>query len=281
MFKRWQKTLNSFNRLLDILLLFASYFIGTHLWLVVIRKTSDNLALTLSNTVWYALGLAIIIVCLYQLAGLYDYVRAKPFSYDISRVVLVNAIAAISTGALLFILRQIDFSRGVIIFYFLFSCIFVICKRALMRNVLNYYRSKGYNKKHVILIGTGELAKMYAETIRENPRFGYVIDGYIGTHDNLTGLTYFGEWERVGSDLLSKPGIDEVVAALDQDHLFVLPQIISATEKFGTKVSIIPYFHNYIPASTTFEIFGDCKLLNMRSTPLDYPGNAVLKRVLD
>ena len=281
MIKRWQKKLNFINRLLDILLLFFSYFIAIYIWLILIRNTPSNIALTLTNAKWFALALSAFIVFLYQIVGLYDSVRAKPFGHDVRRVLLVNAIATILVAALLFIFRLEDYSRGTLAMFYILSCIAILCKRALMRFVLSYYRRKGFNLKHVILIGSGVLATKYTETIQKYPRFGFVIDGYIGRSQTLFDIPYLGSWDKVGNDLLAKPGIDEVVVALDQANLNLLPEIIDATEKHGTKVSIIPYFNDYIPSSTTFETLGECKLLNVRSIPLDSPSNAIVKRMED
>ena len=281
MIKRWQKKLNFINRLLDILLLFISYFIAIYIWLILIRNAPSNIALTLTNAKWFALALSAFIVFLYQIVGLYDSVRAKPFGHDVRRVLLVNAIATILVAALLFIFRLEDYSRGTLAMFYILSCIAILCKRALMRFVLSYYRRKGFNLKHVILIGSGVLATKYTETIQKYPRFGFVIDGYIGRNQTFFDIPYLGSWEKVGNDLLAKPGIDEVVVALDLANLNLLPEIIDATEKHGTKVSIIPYFNDYIPSSTTFETLGECKLLNIRSIPLDSPSNAIVKRMED
>ena len=102
----------------------------------------------------------------------------------------------------------------------------------------------------MILIGNGALAQQYIDTIRKYPRFGFTIDGYIGHTPALSDIPYFGSWEQVGNEQLAKPGVDEVVVALGQEDVALLPQIIAATEKHGTKVSIIPYFNEYIPSST-------------------------------
>ena len=196
-------------------------------------------------------------------------------------MLLINAIASILIAALLFVFRLEDFSRGALSLFYLLSSLAVLSKRALVRSVLSLYRSRGYNQKHVILIGNGSLAQKYIDNILKYPHFGFTVDGYIGSESMNTDTRYLGSWEQVGNEQLAKPGIDEVVVTLDQEELALLPQIIAATEKHGTKVSIIPYFNDYIPSSTTLESIGECKLLNVRSIPLDAPVNALLKRILD
>ncbi len=281
MIKRWQKLLNLINRLIDLVLILLSYLAAVYLWLIVIRKDTSNIALTFLHSGWVAFTIAFAIVILYQLAGLYDSIRGKPVGHNVKRVLLLNAVASLAGAALLYVLRLEDFSRGVIAFFYIISSGSVLAKRLSLRYFLSKYRSKGYNLKHVLLIGSGPLAQSYVNTIARYPRYGYMIDGYIGRSSTLSGAQYLGTWAKTGSRQLAKAGLDEVVAALDLNELSLLPKIIAAAEKHGAKVSIIPYCNDYIPSSTTLESIGGCKLLNARTVPLDDPGNALMKRLMD
>jgi len=279
--RKWQRVLNQINRLIDFFIVSLSYIGATCFWLLVVRHNPTHPALLPNNLFWFSLSLGLVSVFGYQLARLYDSVRAKPYQFDIKWVLAVNTLIALACGALYYVFRLTDFSRAALAIFFALSSTVVLVKRMLVRMVLSYYRSMGYNLKHVILIGNGALAKKYAKTIQLTPQFGYTIDGYIGTTPALNGLRFLGEWACCGAEVLAKPGIDEVVVALELEQTHLLPQIIAACEKFGTKVSIIPYYNDYIPASTTIVSLGECKLLNLRTTPLDFPGNAMLKRLFD
>ena len=281
MIRRWQRVLNQINRLIDFFIVSLSYIGATCFWLLAVRHNPTHPALLPNNLFWFSLSLGLVSVFGYQLARLYDSVRAKPYRFDVKWVLIVNTLIALACGALYYVFRLTDFSRAALAFFFAFSSAVVLVKRFLVRVVLSHYRSMGYNLKHVILIGSGALAKKYAKTIQLTPQFGYIIDGYIGTMPALNGLRFLGEWATCGAEVLAKPGIDEVVVALELEQTYLLPQIIAATEKYGTKISIIPYYNDYIPASTTIVSLGECKLLNLRTTPLDYPSNAMLKRLFD
>ena len=281
MIKRWQRVLNQVNRLIDFFIVGASYYGAAGFWLIVVRQDPQNLALRPANLFWFALVFAVASVFGYQLAKLYDSVRGKSFNFDIKWVLIVNAVVVLGGGSLLYLFRLTDFSRAALGLFYALSSVLVLTKRILVRKILSLYRSKGYNLKHVVLIGSGALAEKYVKTILDAPQFGYTIDGYIGKCRNMRNLPCFGEWAAVGTELLSHQGIDEVVVALELEQATLLPQIIAATEKYGTKISIIPHYNDYIPASTTIQTLGDCKLLSLRTTPLDFPGNAVAKRLFD
>jgi Undecaprenyl-phosphate glucose phosphotransferase len=281
MIKRWQRLLTQVNRLIDFVIVGTSYYAATCFWLLVVRQDPLNIALQASNLLLFALFFALANVFGYQLAKLYDSVRGKSFNFDVKWVLLVNAVVVLSVGALLYLLRLIDFSRAALALFYALSSVLVLLKRMLVRQVLSRYRARGYNLKHVVLIGSGHLAQKYRKTILEAPQFGYTIVGYIGKSGGIDGLLHLGEWDSVGIEVLSNVGIDEVVVALEQEQSNLLPQIITATEKYGTKISIIPYYNDYIPASTTIQTLGECKLLNLRTTPLDFPGSAIVKRLFD
>lgn len=281
MIKRWQNLLNQINRLLDGLIVFASYFSAVHFWLYVVRHDQQNIALQMTRTSWYALVFALLLVILYQVVGLYDSKRVKRFAGDVRWVLLLNALAVLVGAAFLYVFRMENFSRGVLAMAYVFSSLGVLLKRFAVQKFLRYLRKKGYNQKHVLLVGSGKLAKKYVDTIRRNSEYGYTIDGYLGRIQSITGVPYLGTWEEAGSRVLEQSEADEVVAALDEDSISYLPGIIAATEKHGAKVSIVPYFNDYIPMSTSLETLGDCKLLSTRTIPLDYPANAILKRAFD
>ena len=281
MIKRWQRVLNQINRLIDFFIVGASYYGATCFWLLVVRHDPNHIALQPKNLFVFALIFAVASVFGYQLAKLYDSIRGKSFNFDIKWVLFVNAVTVLGGGTLLYLFRLTNFSRASLALFYLLSSVLVLSKRMLVRVVLSRYRSKGYNLKHVVLIGSGALAHKYRKTILEAPQFGYTIDGYIGKNGEMENLPCLGEWAAVGAAVLSNVGLDEVVVALELEQTALLPQIIAATEKYGTKISIIPYYNDYIPSSTTIQTLGECKLLSLRTTPLDFLGNALVKRLFD
>ena len=281
MIKRWQRVFTQINRLIDFFIVGVSYYAATCFWLLVVRQNPQNPALSPANLFWFALMFALVSVFGYQFAKLYDSVRGKPFSFDIKWVLIVNAVIILGGGMLFYLFRLSNFSRAAFALFFVLSSALVLAKRLLVRMVLWRYRSRGYNLKHVVLIGSGALAQKYVRTIRDAPQFGYTIDGYIGAGCAIDGLTCLGDWASHGREWIASSDIDEVVVALELEQAALLPQVIAATEKYGTKVSIIPHYNDYIPASTTIQNLGECKLLSLRTTPLDIPGNAVAKRLFD
>ena len=124
------------------------------------------------------------------------------------------------------------------------------------------------------------MAKMCAKEIARSPELGYQIIGYVSAHGTWKEIERLGDFSALSS-LLEKVQPDEVIAGLDAAEYAAIPKIISDCETNGTKLSLIPYYVQYMPARPQFDSLNGIPMLNLRRIPLDNLGNAFLKRSMD
>ena len=155
-------------------------------------------------------------------------------------------------------------------------------KRVALRYTLRYMRQQGYNQKHVLLIGGGDLAVSYLKAIRDERELGYNPLGYISSEvsDLDMGIPYLGGFDKLEA-LLEKYAPDEAISAIETEDYEQTPGIIAACEKTGTKLSIIPFYAKYMPSNPQFDEVNGIPLLNIRRIPLDNWANAFVKRTMD
>ena len=275
MIRRNQKQLNRINILTDALLVFLSYMFASWLWLSVIRKDANIAALANWNS---GVGLAAALYAVWTVIVLgalrvYRFNRIKKLSWELRNVVLGNLIAVVTLAALLYLFRLQEFSRGVLGIYYVTVVATMVGKRLVVRYTLRYYRARGYNLKHHIVVGGGKLARRYAEAVEKDKSLGVRLAGIIPPKGD--------DWEEWLETQLHGDGIDEVVLALEPEELGVTVPVIQLCEKSGTKVSVIPFYNDVIPTRATIDNLGAIKLIQLRTTPLDEPFNAALKRGFD
>lgn len=283
MIKSNQRILNGINVVSDGLIVLITYLFSSWFWLELLSGDPRNMANVLSlrqGAGAAAFIYAAAMMLLLALLGLYSPVRVKRFKHDVIVIAEASLIGILGIGALLYLFRLQDFSRGVLGVFFLSSTLALCAKRYLLRLVLTNIRLRGLNQKHVIVVGTGKLARQYATSIAAAPEYGYRIDGYIGNLDASSLQPMLGSFTQL-DEHLRKPGIDEVIIALEHEELDALLPIISVCEKNGTKVSVIPFYNDIIPSHPTIEIIGESKIISLRSNPLDNVGFAFLKRTFD
>ena len=71
------------------------------------------------------------------------------------------------------------------------------------------------------------------------------------------------------------------MGALSAEDFRYTPVLIEACEKAGVKLSIIPFYAEYMPSNPQFDDLDGIPLMNIRRIPLDNWVNAFLKRLLD
>jgi len=227
-------------------------------------------------------GIIYTLFLLFMLAifGIYNTTRVRRLKKDFVLIVGANLIGVIAIGGALFVFRLEDFSRGVLVVFTAADIIFLSLKRLIMRSVFSEMRKKGFNLKHIIVVGTGRIAQQYARNVQIQKSLGFSIEGFFGEIPKEGAVNLLGGFMEVESKL-KEAGIDEVVIAIDSDETIWITPIISLCEKYGTKVGIIPFYNDIIPSHPTIDVIGDTKLFNLRSNPLDNLGYAALKRIGD
>jgi Undecaprenyl-phosphate glucose phosphotransferase len=278
MIKENQRYLNYFHIFTDALCLFLAMAAAYGLRFAVLTSAAEHLPLAYYLRV--SLILAPLYLVLYSLWGLYESFRSRTFGQEVLLLTQANLAGFAVALAVSALLKSVNFSRLTLLFFFVFSVAAVAGKRLLLRQILRQIRSQGYNVKHVLLIGAGPLARDYLAILAHNQALGYKVIGYVSAGGDLAGesrLGGFGDLEP----LLERHMPDEVVAALEIEDFAYLGQLIQVCEKTGTKLSLIPFYAEYIPARPAVDEIDGLPLINIRRIPLDNAGNALLKRLVD
>ena len=281
MIRKNQEFLNRVNIILDMLLVIISYLFASWLRLDFFDGRADNMAAISSKTILLAIAYSLVLFLLLSLMGFYNTTRTRKLVWKIRTIFLCVTLAILIASTILFVFRLVDFSRGVLLVFYLATLLLLIGKYAFMRLVLSRFRGKGFNLKHVVVIGTGTLAQQYKKDIEAEPELGFHISGFIGNQNLLqANETWLGSFKEI-DEQLSSSDINEVVIALDPEEYNRLWQIIPACERNGVKYSVIPFYNDIIPSNPTIETIGHSKLINMRTNRLENVGWAILKRSFD
>ena len=214
--------------------------------------------------------------------GLYRPYRRTRFRRQLEQFLKASLLNFVLLLSWLFVIHENNYSRQMLFFFFILSVGLLAAKRIVLWMVLRHYRSKGYNLKHVVIVGKGKLAAEYMQKIREAKELGYHAYGYLASEPDpvMEDLQWLGDYSQLES-VLEKKKPDEVISAVETDDFDCTPQIIAACEKTGCKLSIIPFYADYMSAQPQFDDLEGIPLLNIRRIPLDNLANAFVKRTMD
>lgn len=226
------------------------------------------------------LAYSLITILTYYLLQIYRPDRYRKIGVEVGIILAVNAGSMLALVAVLFALDLLQFSRVLLLVFYACSGILVVAKHIAIRLLQNYFRSKGYNLHHVILIGDGPLAAQFVQSIKENVHMGFCIDGYVGGSGNDALGNHLGDIDRL-NEVLENHSVDELVIALDSDRMTQMDLIMQAAYRSGIRTRLIPSYNRYIPTNPSIDSIGSVRLINMNATPLDSVINRMLKRAFD
>ena len=197
MIKENQRLLNRLHVLTDGAVLYLS--LPAAFWIRFCLLPNGIITVPLSR--YLALGTILTAVQLFAYAafGLYQSFRKTRLRRELEKLWLAGALVMGALLSFLFVQHYINFSRLTLVIWFVLSTGALSCKRIILRRGLRYFRQRGYNQKHVLLVGGGEMARTYWETVRWDRELGYAVAGYVSSRpeQGLEGLKWLGGYDKL------------------------------------------------------------------------------------
>jgi len=107
-----------------------------------------------------------------------------------------------------------------------------------------------------------------------------VVRGYVSDHDGQELGVRLGGYAQLDA-ILQEHKPDEMIVALEPQEMAHMPDVLAAADREGVRLSLIPFYNDYIPQHPTIDSIGQTRLIDMRSTPLDNLIWATCKRTMD
>ena len=282
MIKENQKYFNILQILLDLVILIISFILAYMLKFNILKDGAPSFTLLKSLGI-ISLSIPFYLI-LYSWFDLYSSKRVKGFSSEALGILSTNIIANILFIAMLYLFKEMNFSRETLFFFGIINCILTIGYRGSLRFLLRRYRKKGYNLKHCLVVGTCPMSAHLIEKLQAHPAWGYNIVGCVRSDnrrsDAFCGYRILGNLEDLNS-IFEKYYADIVMIALDETQTDKLGLLLKQCEKAGIKTHIVPYYYKYIPTNPYIDDLDGLPIIDTRHIPLDNLFKACLKRIFD
>ncbi|SHK15792.1 undecaprenyl-phosphate glucose phosphotransferase [Hespellia stercorisuis] len=284
MIKDNQKYFNRIHVVIDGLVVALSYVFA---WFIRFRSGLFTLDPWYLSFDVYMSALIYIVpgyLVLYSIFQLYTAKRVQGRRLEAWHIVQANAIGLLVFFMVLYLTKQQNFARTMILVFFCVNIFAEIFVRNLIRYFLRDIRRKGYNQKHMILVGYSRATEQYIDRIIANPEWGYSIRGILDDHQPR-GMEYKGV-KVIGSIdnlliILPQNRVDEIAITLGINEYHKLEYIVNMCEKSGVHTKFIPDYNNIIPTKPYTEDILGLPVINIRHVPLSNTVNIVLKRIVD
>ncbi len=216
-----------------------------------------------------------------------DFYRPRRLSgqnREIVEVLKGCSLAMLIFLGLVFLLRDLVLSRIVVILFGISSFILLNISHVVFREGLRFLRRRGYNLRHVLLIGTPRQVDQLAQKLQAYRQFGLSIAGVYLTQQPPAEMTPVsagclkdtGELNR----LVKSGTIDQIFVTLPLEQAGKLVEIQQWLEDEPITLHFIPDVGDLAKLRGRMEEFDGLPIISLQSSPL-HGWNSCLKRIMD
>ena len=289
MIKDNQTSLNRFHVVLDALVTAASYLLAWYL--VIGNGRARMLGRNTLEPEFYFAALILIVpfyLILYSFFNLYTPKRVLGRRNEFGKILKANTIGVLVFGLVLYLGSKephlYNFSRRLVVYFYVINILLITAERNTIRIVLRSARSRGYNLKHILLVGYSSAAEGFVDRVKQNPEWGYQIRGILDDRkergSEYNGIRIIGSIDDLDY-ILEQNALDEIAITLSLGDYEKLRHIVALCEKSGVHTKFIPDYGNIIPTVPYMEDLQGLPVIHIRHVPLNNMSNAAVKRAVD
>ncbi len=285
MIKDNQKVFNRLMVIIDAAITAASFMLAYFVKFYILNAGPGPGVLPVRDYLLLLVFIVPLYAMLYYFCSVYAPKRTVRRRFEIYGILKANTIGIVALiVALYMIVRVFNFSRSVMVIFYVFNVFFTSCFRIALRKGLNTIRSRGYNLKHILLVGYSRAAEEYIDRLNDYPQWGYVACGILDDHipagTMYKGVKVLGRLDNL-EVILPENELDEIAITLSLKDYDFLESIVSICEKSGVHTKFIPDYNGLIPGKPYTEDLMGLPVINIRYVPLTNTGNIMIKRVMD
>lgn len=204
------------------------------------------------------------------------------------RALLIGIVLVLATTSLFrtILFEGRDYSRLQVLIYAGLITTSLLAWRLIFRTGLSWLRRRGWNLRHVAIIGTGRLGQVVGHTLHRNSWTGVTASYFVSHHAttdresclDLPVLGGLSDLERI----LEEHPVSGVFLALPGRMSSELPDLLMHLARFPVDVRVVPDMNpRYMPANMTVNELDGMPILSVRESPLNHGWSQIGKRALD
>ena len=214
---------------------------------------------------------------------LYRSARTSRLGVELLAIVQALVVVAAMAGVGSFYAKG-ELSRTAIAMFLVLATLLLSGVRVAARLALREARRRGLNLRHVLVIGTGEPARMLLKKIRRHPDFGFRVHGLVAADSTEVGRTVYdvpvagtiGELPR----LLASVQPEIIYIALERREWEAEAHALALLADSTVAVRLVPDLTQAFRLNPSVEDFDGMPVVLVTESP-EQGWNAVVKRAFD
>jgi exopolysaccharide biosynthesis polyprenyl glycosylphosphotransferase len=220
---------------------------------------------------------------LFSIDDLYTPHRFSSFKSECT-IVLKSILRGSVILLVLGFLFKYYFPRSLILLFAVINLLMLLGEKYLVYLFVTYARRKNSNLKSVVVVGAGDRAREFVDSVHKYPDWGMTIIGFIDHNadrigQRFCGATILGTHKNL-AQILKDNVVDEVIFALPPKYLGEIEELLKICEVQGVEARIISDFFKLMIAKTKVDQIHGIPMVTFSTKPHD-DLQLFLKRILD
>ncbi|OQK15834.1 hypothetical protein AU255_16725 [Methyloprofundus sedimenti] len=217
---------------------------------------------------------------LFPIFNVYKSWRGSGIAEEILTLLFSWTCAILGLMAFIFFTKTAtEFSRHWFLLWFGSAYLGLIFSRITLRALLHTLRNKGFNQRHIVLVGTGALNQQITKKLESSSWMGLKVAGYFYANDDDQNIAYLGDFNTV-AQYVEQHDVDQVWITLPLTEMDKIEALSRQLHSVAVDVMLIPDIASLRLMNYSVTHLDGLAMINISVSPMSN-SNIVLKWLED
>ena len=283
--KEYARIFSLFLRLVDLVIVLGACWIAFYLSNAHEFYEAQGVNGLPLHYQYVVLLVAVLSALVFPLFTIYGVWRGATVFAEVKQITVAWTMLSLMLTGLAFVTQTgEEYSRSWMAAWYLIGGVGLLASRITLRTMLYWLRLSGFNKRFVVIVGTGGQAMRVAQRLQKSTWFGMEIVAFFGEApeelpDDLSEIEVIVDLAKL-NDFITDNTVDQVWVAMSHKDEGMVRSVISNLNESAVSIRYVPdIFEFQVMHHSLTEIAG-MPVMNLSYTPI-HGTNRYLKAIED
>ncbi|MEE2729676.1 MAG: undecaprenyl-phosphate glucose phosphotransferase [Pseudomonadota bacterium] len=205
--------------------------------------------------------------------NLYRNWRGSAKTHELGTMIGAWAMVFLLLALLTFVTKS-DVSRSWAIAWCTLGAAGLVCGRLALRSFLNKMRSLGYNQRHVVILGAGNVGQQVANTLSDSLETGFKVSAFFTNDSDLSQIKNLLPHMETGKikesfDYISSHHVDQVWIAMPISKVKQIQVILKGLSHCTADIRLVPDIFGFQLINQSVSTVAGLPVVNLSLSPMD------------
>lgn len=271
MLRRYQSGICCLFRITDVAVVLAawlaSYWVRFYSGIIPVTKGIPEFGLYAALTplvagVW---------IGVFSMMHVYESRRMVGQLESLQILLRAHGMALLIFLSVTYFIKNSHYSRMVMTYFAGVSAVGLALFRWLLLSGLRSLRARGFNLRHLVAVGEGDVLKRVIARLEDFPEYGLRVRGVVTSDEStlttVAGYPILGHFSDIAA-IVRRSEVDEVLVALPPSQSHELDQLMQALKDETVDIRLVPDMHQYVALGCEVENFDGLPVMHINDSPV-------------